>query len=341
MKRSILLLAFAASACGHSARDGGGKAGVYFVPRSALASLTGSGVEVVGTHDSGLLVRATSERVGDVMAASPESFAFDAARPEFTGYNFASMERKLRDFVATYPELATLDTYGTSRGGRPEYVLTIGEKSDQTPKPELMITAATHGNEVITVDVVLGLMEKLLTEYGSDPRVTAMVKGHTLHFVPAVCVDSYVAQTRANEGRDPNRDYPWPDRPIRSPVGCIRDIMAYTDARTIAGSIDYHAAASMIMFPWAYTYDHIPQADYDSLDDLTTRMARDNAFAHGDIASTIYIAEGSSADYYYWKKHTRATAVEVSHNLALEALSAAPIVEENVESTWTFIEDFH
>ena len=45
----------------------------------------------------------------------------------------------------------TLETYGTSLRGKPEYVLTVSNKASTTPKPELMITAATHGNETATV----------------------------------------------------------------------------------------------------------------------------------------------------------------------------------------------
>ena len=345
MKRLVVIgaMALATAACGNPQASGTSseRSGIYFVPRTALSALTSDGMEVVGTHDSGLLVKAPESLEAEILGASPQGYRFDQSAREFTAYSFPTMETKLRQLAAAYPEMTTLETYGTSVQGRAEYVLTVGKKSDATPKPELMITAATHGNEIITVDVLLGLIEKLLAGYGPDPRITAMLDNHTIHFIPAVCVDSYVAQTRANEGRDPNRDYPWPDEPVRSPVGCIKDVMAFFDAHPIVGSMDYHSAASMIMFPWAYTYSRIPAADYAKLNELTTRMARVNHYEHGDIASTIYIAEGSSADYYYWQKHTMATAVELSHNFAVGVGAAADLVQENTESTWTFIEDFH
>jgi predicted deacylase len=336
MKRFILAAAVVLPACG---KPSGQSAGVYFVPRAALSSLTGAGLSVVGTHDSGLLVEASTEADKSQLEAVPQSFRFDRSAPEVTLYTFSTMEQKLKALAAAYPQLAKLETYGTSVEGRPEYVLTIG-KQDGEPRPELMITGATHGNERATVDVVLGLSDLLLTNYGKDPRTTAMVDGHTIHFIPAVCVDSFVADERANEGRDPNRDYPWPQEPDRRPVHAIKDIMAYFDSHDIVGSLDYHSAASMVMFPWAYTYSHIPAADYARFDDLTTRMARENHFAHGDIASTIYIAQGSSADYYYWKKGTIATAVELSHDLATRRSSHDDLLTESTEMTWTFIENF-
>lgn len=306
-----------------------------------MAQLTGEGLTVVGTHDSGLLVQASEGTDLSKLAALPEGFRFDEQTPEFTLYGFSSMEKKVKDLAAAYPALAKLDTYGTSSQGRPEYVLTIGKQDPADPKPELMITAATHGNETATVDVVLGLANELLTKYGTDARITKMVDDHTIHIVPAVCVDSYVAQTRENDGVDPNRAYPWPEQTSRAPPRAIKDVMAYTNAHAIAGSMDFHDAASMVMFPWAYTYSHVAPADYTRMDDLTTRMASDNGFEHGDIASTIYIAQGSSADYYYWQKKTIATAIELSHNKFRTRAGYDDLLEESREMTWTFIENFN
>jgi predicted deacylase len=337
MKRSILVAAIALTACGKSPAPTNA---TYFVPRAAMAGLADEGLTVVGTHDSGLIVQPSAGTDISKLAALPDAFRFDDGQKEFTLTNFSSMERKLKDLAAQHPALAKLDTYGTSQGGHPEYVLTVGKNDPNDPKPELMITGATHGNETATVDVVLGLAETLLTQYGKDPRITAMVDGHTIHFIPAVCVDSYIAQTRENEGVDPNRAYDYPGHTGRNPPHAIKDIIAYFSAHDIVGSMDIHDAASMVMFPWAYTYDHIPQPDYDKMDDLTTRMARENGFAHGDIADTIYIAVGSSADYYYWKKKTVATAIELSHNLALTRAGFDSNLEESLEMTWTFIENF-
>jgi len=334
MKRTLLISALALVGCGAQQH----KSSVFFAPRAAGPALTAEGFQVVGTHDSRLLVSVPEDRQEAFKKAAPTGFTYD--KPEFTRYNFNSMEQKLKSLAQQYPNLVTLETYGTSVDGHPEYVLTLTNKGDSSAKPELMITAATHGNERITVDVVLGLVDKLVQGYGKDQRLTDMVNKHIIHWIPAVCVDSYIDDTRANEGVDPNRSYPYPGDDTGHPTSAIQDEVAYFHARDIVGSLDYHAAASMIMFPWAYTYSHIPQADYRKFDDLTTSMAKANGFSHGDIASTIYIAPGSSADYWYWKNHTTAIAVEVSHDFAASGQHYDDIVGENTESTWRFIESF-
>ncbi len=337
MKRIVMIgAAVALAACGNKGTST--KMGTYFVPRASLPAL-GSDAKVVGTHDSGLLVQSSTDSEADLLAKAPQSFRFDQWAPEYTAYDFDSMSQKVQELAKTYPNLVKVDTYATSSEGRAEYVMTLDDKTQTGPKTELMITAATHGNEVATVDVVLGLTELLLKGQGTDQRLTDMLKKHTIYIVPAVCADSYVAQTREAEGVDPNREYPYPEDQSRTPgAKCIRDVMAFVDSHNIVGTLDYHDAASMVFFPWAYTYDQIPTADYQKLDALTTKMASANGFQHGQIAQTIYIAPGSSADYYYWKHHAASTAIELSHDYASKGRHYDDLLDESTESTWSFIE---
>ena len=346
MRNTLVFVAITLSltACGNRSRGPSSvsvlssqKIGTYFVTPWQLPAL-GSNVRIVGTHDSGILVEAAVSDEKELFAKAPQSFRMDEWKKEYSAYNFSSMEQKVKQLALQFPSLATLQTYGRSTQGRPEYVMVIDNPAIATPKKQVMITAATHGNETATVDVALGLMELLLKGNGVDSRITSMLSNHTVYIVPAVCVDSYVAETREADGRDPNRDYPYPEQQVRSPVTCIKQIMNFVETHQIAGTLDFHDAASMIFFPWAYTYDPIPEPDYTKLDTLTTKMAAHNGFEHGQIAETIYIAPGSSADYYYWKHHATATAIELSHNKAASGPNYNDLVDEVTDATWTFIE---
>lgn len=307
-----------------------GTSKTYFMPHNSPALKYGN---IISSYDSGYEVELPAEHESIVQFLEPNSF--DLATPQQSAYDFSSMEKKLEEFAENFPNLVSLETYGTSRQGRPEYVLTLTNKFNSEDKPEYLITGATHGNETITVDTVLGLIETLLEGFDTNPRFAQFINFKKVYFIPAVCVDSYVARTREAEGRDPNRDYPYPDVPQRNPVGCIKDVISFFDSKNIVGTMDYHSAASMYMFPWAYTYQNIPQPDYDKLYSLTKSMAETNGFQYGPIASTIYVAKGSSADYYYWKRRSNAIAVEVSRNNA----SPGTIVQENAEATWKFLEE--
>jgi predicted deacylase len=302
---------------------------IYFVPAEDVEALALGGI--LGSHDSGYEVAVSAEQEDLLKRLSPNSFDF--SDHQASAYSFTSMERKLEQLSSDYEHLATLDTYGTSPAGRPLYVLTLSNKFNTEHKPEYIITGATHGNEVITVDAVLGLADKLLQGFGSDQRLTNFLNYKTIHFIPAVCVDSYVARTRSAEGRDPNRDYPYPSVPNRNSVGCIKNIIKFFDDRDIVATLDFHSAARMYMFPWAYTTQRIPDADYRKMADTARKMAATNGFRHGPISTTIYVAPGSSADYYYWKQKSNALAVEVGYSS-----DPATIVRENAEATWIWLE---
>ncbi len=49
------------------------------------------------------------------------------------------------------------------------------------------------------------------------------------------------------------------------------------------------------------------------IDMVAAKMASTNGYAYGAIASTIYIAKGSSADYHYWKTKSLSLAVEMGN----------------------------
>jgi hypothetical protein len=51
-------------------------------------------------------------------------------------------------------------------------------------EPELMITAATHGDEIITPEVVLDLINKMVDGYnGGNQRFLDMVNNREIYFI--------------------------------------------------------------------------------------------------------------------------------------------------------------
>jgi len=253
-------------------------------------------------------------------------------------HDFDSMLSELDQAVKQYPNLTSIEQYGTTQDGYPLKAIRLLSSVGSTSKPALVITGATHGNELITVEVVLGLMDKLLSGYGKDSRITKMVDDHELWFIPVVNADGYNRQERYCDGVDPNRDYPWVEDPQHKPNVAIQSIMDFFKKHQVKASIDYHSAAGMVMYPWGYTYDPIPSADKEKFDKLTKNMAEANGYQYGQIAETIYIATGCSADYYYSEFGTMALGIEISQDGSSELIPS--MLEENTESTWRFIEAF-
>ena len=106
----------------------------------------------------------------------------------------------------------------------------------------------------------------------------------------------------------------------------------------LKASIDFHAYGELIMYPWAYTHSPISPQDHARFDALTSHMAEANRYTYGPIADVIYLAPGSSADYYYWKKGSLSLGIEMGQDKVPSPSEFPAYFESQEESTWRFLE---
>lgn len=306
----------------------------------------GNGFEVVIPQEQAALLLAIAPRAklleADMESANQKRlatfqnglFAFDGAR----GYRtFVEVQNWMRAAAFKYP-FAKVVQYGTSASGKPLLALRLNTSSE--PRPALMITAATHGDELITTEVTLNLIDQLLAGYGNNDRFTQMIDRHDLYFVPVLNVDGFSATRRFDGNADPNRSYPYPGHENATPTASIAGIIHLFEMIKPAASLDFHAYGGMIMYPWAYTHDPIVANDKAKLHALTQNMAATNGYAYGPISDVIYVAPGSSADYYYWKAGTAGVAIEMGQEKIPSPSEIPAYVKALEESTWKFIEAF-
>ena len=69
-------------------------------------------------------------------------------------------------------------------------------------------------------------------------------------------------------------------------------------------------------------------------------MAETNGYAVGQISRIIYIAQGSSADYYHWETGSLSYGIELATSKAPETSAIPQVVDEAREMTWRFVEHF-
>ena len=69
-----------------------------------------------------------------------------------------------------------------------------------------------------------------------------------------------------------------------------------------------------------------------------THMAEANRYTYGPIADVIYLAPGSSADYYYWKKGSLSLGIEMGQDKVPSPSEFPAYFESQEESTWRFLE---
>lgn len=255
--------------------------------------------------------------------------------------SLAQVQAWMSEKEKAFPAHAQVVRYGSSQGGNALLALRIGaDVSAGEEKPALMLTAATHGDELITTEVLARLTDRLLTAYGREDRFTRMLSQHDVYVIPVVNPDGYARTNRYDNGVDPNRSYPFPESPLAKPTGSIRGLMDFFKTHQIVGSIDFHAYGEMIMYPWAYTRDSVAADVKARFHALTGHMAETNRYAYGPIAEVIYIAPGSSADYYFWQRQSVSLAVEIGGSKVPPPSEFDTYYRSQEESTWRFLDSF-
>jgi hypothetical protein len=256
-------------------------------------------------------------------------------------HDWQGVQDYMANAVETYPDLATRVVYGKTKGNRELSYLKLTSKKGHD-KPKLFLDAATHGDELISTEVLLNLVTELLGGYDKDNRLTAMLDQTEIYVSFVVNPDGFVNQNRYEGWSDPNRSYPWPGNPKKVPTPSIQALMNLFEAQRFAGSITFHAYGKLLMYPWAYTEDALDNGnDRSNFQSLTDDLALENHYKHGSIAETIYVAQGSSVDYYYWKFGTQALAVELATTKVPPANAIPSVVNEAREMVWSFIEHFY
>ncbi len=280
----------------------------------------------------------------DTSRESHNAFAAGRALSGLSASGYHSLDevqKLMAQMAAAHPNIAQLTQYGLSNQKRPLLVLRVSNHlSDGKKVPRVMLTAATHGDEIITTEILLSLINTFLSGSGQIPQFENLLEKLEVDFIPVVNPDGFAVQNRYDNGQDPNRSFPFPKQPQAQPTMSTQGVMSFVKQYPIAGSIDFHAYGRLVMYPWGYTHDSIPAQDKAAFEAVTSRMAATNGSQHGPIADIIYVAQGSSADYYYWKTGALSLGIEVGDSKAPNASQIPLYVKDQAESTWIFLDSF-
>ena len=241
-----------------------------------------------------------------------------------------------------YPDLVSLKSYGRSLKGENLYYLKISDNVGvDEDEAEILITSATHGDELITSEVMVRFLSDMMKEKDSNERVLKIIQDHELFFIPVVNPDGLKRRRRyTSNGIDPNREYPYPDNPFKKSVQCIDKEISFFKSRDFVATLDLHAHGEMILYPWGFTKNKIPRADEEVFKTLGLKMAKGNGYRVGQISRTIYVAPASSADFYYWSYGAISYGVELARRKVPNYKKINTIVNSTKEMLYVFIENF-
>ncbi|XP_067280884.1 carboxypeptidase D, b [Pseudorasbora parva] len=139
-------------------------------------------------------------------------------------YNYAAMTDRLQRFSLEYSHICSLSSIGQSVEGRELWVtrITTNPSMDVPGKPRVKYVGNIHGDEALSKQVLLYLIEHLLTQYGRDVRVTELVNRTDIYIMASMNPDGFERAVEGDcaggaEGRENAKHYDldksFPDRP--------------------------------------------------------------------------------------------------------------------------------
>ena len=133
-----------------------------------------------------------------------------------TYFNYAQLTDRLAAIGSQYGEIMQVTALGKSYEGRviPLVILTNRQSGADQEKPALWIDANIHATELTASMAALFLIEKLVTGYGHDPKITRILDEQTVYVVPRLNPDGaeWALANPPRFIRSGTRPYPLADR---------------------------------------------------------------------------------------------------------------------------------
>jgi len=267
--------------------------------------------------------------------------------------------------------LVTLVNAGKSHEGRDILGLKI-EGASRIARPAILYHGGIHAREWISPSTVCWIINELITKYNSDPIVKKLVDSIQWHIFPVLNVDGYSFTWTSNRmwrktrrpnqgstciGTDPNRNFPYRwnsggssgspcseifHGPTASSEVEVRNIIEYGKklGTNLKGYIDFHAYGMLYMRPWGFTTAASPdEPRLQKIGDganAKIRAFRNSNYRSGRIAVIIYVASGSSADYFYGEHKVNAFALELGTGFVMPPREIELVGKENFEGVKSF-----
>lgn len=252
---------------------------------------------------------------------------------DYTNYHTLSEIYSFQDMlVAENPNLVSKIVIGQSYEGRPLNVLKFSSGGNN--RPAIWIDTGIHSREWVTQATGVLFSKKIVTEYGRDPALTALLSKMDIFLEIVVNPDGYhYTHTndrlwRKNRKRNPgsrcvgvdlNRNWNAgfggsgssnnPCSPIYRGARAhsepeVRSIVNFVRSHgNIKAFISIHSYSQMLLYPYGYTKR--AAKDQAELDRVAQKAVTDLAslygtrYRYGSIITTIYQSSGGSIDWTY------------------------------------------
>lgn len=254
-------------------------------------------------------------------------------------------------FQIDYPELCIVENIGNSIEGREILFAKISDNVNTAEdEPEFMYSSTMHGNELIGFNLMLRLIDHLLSNYGSNPQITDLVNNVEIWINPLSNPDGtyhggndtvWDSQRYNANDVDLNRNFPdpedgeHPDGNEWQPENII--MMNFAANHNFVLSSNLHSGAEVVNYPWD-TWQHLSADDdwWQEVSHTYADAAQDNSpygymngFNDGITNGYAwYTISGGRQDYMNYFHRCREMTLELSNEML--------IPEDELEDYWNY-----
>lgn len=235
-------------------RVGPGQTAYAYANRKSWEQFSTLGIEYTLLQHPGTLTR--PRMLQDVNIRDIDAWDF---YPSYDAY-----VDMMYQYEEDYPGLCEVFSIGTTNEGRELLVARISDNVGQDEsEPEFLYTATIHGDETTGYVLMLRLIDYLLSNYGSNQRITDMVDDIDIFINPLANPDGsyhvgnsniYGAQRYNSMGVDLNRNYPDPEdgpHPDGNPWQTETiHFMNFAEERDFVMSANFHGGEEVLNYPW-------------------------------------------------------------------------------------------
>uniref|UniRef100_A0A8C5BHP1 Carboxypeptidase D, a n=1 Tax=Gadus morhua TaxID=8049 RepID=A0A8C5BHP1_GADMO len=198
-------------------------------------------------------------------------------------YNYSELTGLLQTMVNTYPHISNLSSVGRSVQGRELWVMRITKdpNTDDPGKPRFKYVGNMHGDETISRQVLVYLVDYLLTKYGEDQRVTELVNTTDIYIMPSMNPDGFEKSVEGecdgtDEGRvnarkiDLNRSFPdqFEETVVtKEDAPEVWSIIQWILAKRFVLSANLHGGTVVASYPFDDSANHQIEGSYSRSDD--------------------------------------------------------------------------
>lgn len=270
-------------------------------------------------------------------------------------HTYDTLTAEVNELAKKYPNLVKLESVGKTVQGRDMWLLRVTSNKLADPnKPKLLYASSMHGDEVTGKEMLIYLVREMLSQYGTDARLTALMDNAEIFLIPSVNPDGTEKRQRWNaNGVDLNRDFPEMGEDAFSMNGRAietRNMMELYRNHRFPLSMNFHGGSLCVNLPW----DHKPNtgsgkfADDEVVMHLAKEYARANkpmwAINSGSFVNGVtygyewYQVLGGMQDWSIWFRDTIHTTLEISGTKWPSPSSLPRFWDENRESLIKYLE---